>query len=248
MLLAPIGVIAVLALPAAAQQPPDQVPTTGTSMTVDAMVGGIVTLLVGGGLIAVTPEFTERTTDRVLAEPGETFLYGLGIFVAAVVLVILLAITIVGLVLAIPLILALAVVGQVGYLAAGRAVADEWGVVLLVAVVVSAFASGVPVLGGLVGFVLSCFGFGAWYLDYRDDSGGGTGQQTAHAGGSNSGSSADVTDEWGAGSRPTGTGGDDDRGSPDGGGTDAGADAGDGAADDTDDGDPWTSGFDDGRE
>lgn len=212
-----IGVIALFTLPVAAQRPPDVVPTTGFSMTIDAVIGGVVTLLIGGGLIAIAPGFTERTTGRVLEEPGETFLYGLGIFIAALVVVVLLAITIVGIVLVVPLVIALAVIGELGFLAAGRAVVDDWAAVLLVAIVVSAFTNGVPYLGGLVGFVLACMGLGAWYLDYRDD-------------GASTGASPGIDPVSGepAGSSHTGETGDGTR------------DADDGS------GDAWTAGFDDG--
>lgn len=220
------GVIALSPLPVAAQRPPDFVPTTGFSMTVDAVIGGIVTLLIGGGLIALAPEFTERSTDRVLEDPGETFLYGLGIFIAALVVVFLLAITIVGIVLVVPLVIALVVGGEIGYLAAGRAVVDDLGPALLVAIVLSAFASGVPWVGGLVGFVVASTGTGAWYLDYRDD-------------GSSAGGSPGIDPVSGepAGSAHTGETGDGTR------------DAGDGTPDaDDESGDAWTAGFDDGPE
>lgn len=241
-----VALLALVALPAAAQQPPDRVPTTGFSLWVDAAVAGLLTLLIGGGFVALAPEYTERTTDRVLETPGETFLYGLGILIAALVVVVLLAITIVGLVLVIPLVIALVVIGELGYLAAGRAVADDWGPVLLIAIAVSAFASGVPLLGGLVGFVLACMGTGAWYLDYRDDgstSGGGRDLDTTYSGGSGgSTTGGDVTDEWGA-TQSTAGGADGTHGSGgDRDGPDPAADVDAGSDDDS--GDEWTAGFD----
>ncbi|PSQ13934.1 hypothetical protein BRD02_10980 [Halobacteriales archaeon QS_8_69_73] len=63
----------------------------------------------------------------------------------------------------------LAIVGYLGFLAAGRAVSDRWAAALAVAVALAVFTGGVPVLGGLIGFVLSSMGIGAAYLDYRDD-------------------------------------------------------------------------------
>lgn len=138
------------------------------------VVGAVVgTLILGGGLILLAPEYTERTTDRIENEPLETFLYGLGISIAAVVVMFLLAITIIGILAVIPMAIVLAIVGQLGYLAVGRSVSDEWAVVLLVALVVAAVAGGVPILGGLLGFVLSSMGVGAAYFDYKDDDSGG---------------------------------------------------------------------------
>lgn len=244
-----VALLVGLALPAAAQQPPDRVPTTGGSMLLDAAVAGVVTLLVGGGFVALAPEYTERTTDRALEDPGETFLYGLGILVAAIVVVFLLAITIVGLVLAIPLVIVLAVVGQLGYLAAGRAVADDWGVALLFAVVVSALSNGVPVLGGLVGFVLGSVGTGAWYLDYRDGGSGSGGSDfdPSYSGGPGGSTGGDVSDEWGASESGLGAAGathgaDVDAGSEPADGDADGYPDGDAEADDP--GDEWTAGFD----
>lgn len=215
-----LGVLAVSTLPVAAQRPPEFYPTTGFSMTVDAVLGGVLTLVIGGGLVVLAPEFTERTTDRVHEDPVETFLYGLGIFVATIVVVFLLVISIVGIVLIVPLVIALVVVGEIGYLAAGRAVVDDWGPALLVAIVLSAFASGVPWLGGLVGFVVACTGTGAWYLDYRDDG------------------TSDVDDSRGfdpVSGEPAGAADTDERG--------------DGNRDEDDEpDDPWTAGIDDGRD
>lgn len=235
-----LAVTALFALPVAAQRPPEFAPTTGLSLWIDAVAGGLVTLLVGGGLVALAPEFTERTTDRVLDAPGEAFLHGLGIFVAALVFAFLLAITVVGLVLVVPLLVALFVVGQIGYLAAGRAVVDGWGAALLVAVVVSAVASGVPLLGGLVGFVLACLGLGAWYLDYRDDGTSAGGEATGVD--PVSGEAAGATAAAGGGGRDAGASGAGSAGSSPG---RHGAADGDGDADD-DPGDAWTAGIDDG--
>lgn len=247
-----VGTLSLLALPAAAQQPPDQVPTTGFSLWLDAVIGGVITLLIGGGFVALAPEYTERTTDRVLETPGETFLYGIGIFVAAIVVIFLLAITIVGFVLVIPLVIALVVVGELGYLAVGRSVADDWGPVLLIAIAISAVASGVPYLGGLVGFVLGCLGMGAWYLEYRDDesgSGGGTVSGPSDSWGSGESSTGgNATEQWDTSdSNPVDVGathgfdGDTARTEP---AADADGDA-DGDAQTDGPGDDWTAGFDD---
>lgn len=221
--------------PAAAQQPsPDAM--TGLSFVVQAGAGALLTLVIGGGLILVVPEYTERTTDRILEEPIETFLYGFALSIAGFVLVVLLAITIVGIVLVIPIAIAGMILGELGYLAAGRSVADGWGPALVVAVIVAAFIGGVPILGGLVGLVLSSMGIGAWFLDYRDDDpkGGSRPSDIDPATGGTAGATrgrADVTEEWQSsrsGRDASGTGG-----------TGSGAKPGD------HDDDEWTAGFDD---
>jgi hypothetical protein len=164
-----------VAVPVAAQTQPgvDSGAELAFSFLTNVVGAVIGTLILGGGLILLAPEYTERTTDRIENEPLETFLYGLGISIAAVVVMFLLAITIIGILAVIPMAIALAIVGQLGYLAVGRSVSDEWAVVLLVALVVAAVAGGVPILGGLLGFVLSSMGVGAAYFDYKED--GGTG-------------------------------------------------------------------------
>ena len=153
--------------PVAAQQPAPE--GLGLSATASALISAVVALVIAGGLLALVPDYTERTTDRIRDDPGETLIYGVGIGIAAFIITILLVLTIVGILLVIPMAIVLAVVGYLGYLAAGRAVSDRWAAALAVAVALAVFTGGVPILGGLVGFVLSSMGIGAAYLDYRDD-------------------------------------------------------------------------------
>ena len=158
--------------PVAAQQPTPGDPEL--SPLARATVSAFVTFLVAGGLVALAPDYAERTTNRIRSDPGGTLVYGVVIGIAGAVVGGLLALTIIGLVVAIPLLIALAVVGFLGYLAAGRAVSESWGAALAVAVAVAALTGGVPILGGIVGFLISSTGVGAAFLDYRDDGQGRT--------------------------------------------------------------------------
>jgi small-conductance mechanosensitive channel len=166
-----LGVVALYLVaassPVAAQQPAPE--GLGLSATASALVSAVVTLVIAGGLLALAPDYAERTTDRIRDDPGETLIYGIGIVIAAFIVTVLLVLTIVGILLVIPMAIVLAVVGYLGFLAAGRAVSDRWAAALAVAVALAVFTGGVPILGGLVGFVLSSMGIGAAYLDYRDD-------------------------------------------------------------------------------
>ncbi|MFC4247301.1 hypothetical protein ACFOZ7_09870 [Natribaculum luteum] len=131
----------------------------------------VLTLIVGGLLIAFVPDYTRRVTDRALEEPGRVFLWGAGISIAVIVVAVVLAITVVGIIVAIPLLIAFAlfalVAGEFGYLAAGRLVSDDWLPALGVAALVAAVVGSVPLLGGLVAFGISSVGIGSVVVDYR---------------------------------------------------------------------------------
>ena len=150
---------------AAQHEQPDPV-TVFTGGLLEGIVAGVVTLIIGGLLIGAAEETTDRVTDRALQETGISFLYGVGVLILAFVLVVMLVITVIGILLVIPLILLLIVLAEFGYLAIGRAFVPEWGTALMIAIVVSAFAGGVPVLGGIVGFVVGSIGIGAFVREY----------------------------------------------------------------------------------
>ena len=150
---------------AAQHQQPDAV-TVLTGGVLEGIAAGIVTLIVGGLLIGAAEETTDRVTDRALRETGISFLYGVGVLILSFVLVVALVLTVIGILLVIPLILLLIVLAEFGYLAIGRAFVSEWGTALVIAVVVAAFAGGVPVLGGIVGFVVGSIGTGAFVREY----------------------------------------------------------------------------------
>ncbi len=153
----------LFAAPAAAQRP-----ETGVSLAGEALGAVLITLVIGGGLIAFAPTFTDRTTRLVHEEPIGALLYGIGIGIALVIVLVVLIVTIAGILLAIPLALVALVFSEIGYLAVGRVVSDNWGVALLVAMGASAIVGGIPIVGALLGIVLSSLGLGAAYLYYRD--------------------------------------------------------------------------------
>lgn len=153
-----------LAAPVAAQGPETVVSPAGR-----AIVVMLVTLVVGGGLITFAPTFTDRTTRLVHEKPIETLLYGFAIGVVLTIVLFVLIVTFVGILLAIPLALLTLVLSEIGYLALGRTVSDNWGIALLVAMGASAVVGGVPILGALLGIVLGSFGLGSAYLYYRSE-------------------------------------------------------------------------------
>ncbi|GGM65402.1 putative membrane protein [Halarchaeum rubridurum] len=135
------------------------------------------TLIVGALLLAFADDHVERLVDAVAEEPVPSFLWGVGTLVALVCVTFLLVLSIVGILVAVPLILVAAVVYYVGntltyVYVGGRAAAGlgwettRWGHLLVGAVFAGAVAA-LPVVGGLVSFVVSSIGVGAlvhtWY-------------------------------------------------------------------------------------
>ncbi|ELY87279.1 hypothetical protein [Natrialba taiwanensis] len=166
--LAAISLLLVSAVPVLAQPDPN-----GTRVGTDAVIGSLftsaigsalTTLVIGGLLIAFAPDRTRRLTDTALDRSGTAFGYGLLTLIGFLGAVLLLAITVIGILLAVPLALVFAIValvgGELGYLAVGRLVSERWSSALAVAVVVAAITGFVPVLGRIVAFVISSIGIG----------------------------------------------------------------------------------------
>lgn len=143
------------------------------NLVANGLGGALVTLIVGGLLIALATEYTDRNTRRIQREPGRTFLYGFGILIGFIIVFVALALTIVGLLVALPLALiggiAFLIWGQLGYLTVGRLVTDEKWPTLGVAVGVAFLVGVVPGFGALVGFVIGSMGVGAGWIDFRED-------------------------------------------------------------------------------
>ena len=160
-------------------QPPRQ--TAGDLLvgaTVEFVFSAVVLSVIGAIVMAIAPEFTSEGVAYVHEHPGEAFVYGVIAYVALIAATILLAITIVGLLVVIPGLILVAVLGLGattvaivslgGWLLSafdGRSVTAS-GTALVAGAVAWAVVDLVPVLGGLVTFVLSAMGFGylALYL------------------------------------------------------------------------------------
>ncbi|MBZ6493561.1 hypothetical protein [Natrinema longum] len=144
--------------------------------TTGGLLGGAIgafltTLVVGAILVAVGPEYTERMMGDVLEEPIGSFLYGIASLLGIGLLILLLLVTIVGIVVAIPLFLLAylvwAIGGAIAYLAvADRLVGrnDEWLTQLLVAAAISG-ALAVTGVGGVLAICIGAAGFGAVLRD-----------------------------------------------------------------------------------
>ena len=126
----------------------------------------LTTLVVGAILVAIAPEYTERMMAAALEDPVGGFLYGFLSLLALGLLTVLLVVTVVGIFVAIPLVLAAslawAVGAAIGYLAiAERLVGrtDGWLTPLLVAAGING-ALALTGIGGLISLCVGAVGFG----------------------------------------------------------------------------------------
>jgi hypothetical protein len=135
------------------------------------LVGGgagafLTTLIVGATLLALAPDYTTDRIAAVLDNPLGAFVYGIVVFVFLAIVTFVLAVTIIGLLVALPLALLLYVLWAVGSTIAFLAVADRlvghgdgWTRPLVVAAAINgglAFTG----IGGIVAFVVGAVGFG----------------------------------------------------------------------------------------
>lgn len=162
--------LAVAVGPAAAQVPRADAPQYGLGLGVSFAVGLAVNLVFGGIIVAVAPDYLQTIVYDVRDSPGEMALYGLVTVVGGFVAIIVLAITIVGLIVAAPGALVfglyLGATSLIGTIAVGYLLLDSvsdatlW-TGLLVGALLSAVFAVVPVVGGVANFVVGLFGTGA---------------------------------------------------------------------------------------
>lgn len=149
-------------------------PETGVDIQVGAgqtLFGGAVsafvtTLVVGAILLALYPEYTERTIEDIFEEPVGRFLYGIAVLLLLAVLIFLLVISVIGILVAVPLLIAAWVVWAAGASLVLLAIADRlvghedgWLVPLLLASGINA-ALALSGIGALISIVFGALGFG----------------------------------------------------------------------------------------
>lgn len=151
----------------------------GTRLAVNVGAGFVVNLLLGGALVALGPEYAAKKFDEFRDDAGETVVWGLIVGIGVPIALAVLAITIIGLVVAIPGVFVLAAVGIVGsavmvgiigsFLTHGD---DPDGTAVLVGALVLAIATAIPVLGGLINWLVTLPGVGMvghdLYRSWRD--------------------------------------------------------------------------------
>lgn len=132
-----------------------------------AVGAALTTLLVGAILVALAPDWARSRMDEVVERPLGSFGYGLVVLLFVVLVTVVLAITVVGLVVALPLAivayLAWAVGSAVAFLAVGDRLvgsADGWAKPLLVGAGINGLLA-LTGVGGVVSFCVGAAGFGA---------------------------------------------------------------------------------------
>lgn len=137
-----------------------------------AMGAFLSTLIVGGILLAVLPDYTEGKVRNVFGDPVASFVYGFLALILLALVVVVLVITVVGIIVAIPLVVLAWLVWAVGATLAFLAIGDRlvghrdgWLKALLVGALING-ALALTGIGGLVSFVLGAIGFGTVLREY----------------------------------------------------------------------------------
>ena len=146
---------------------------TGTSLVGGAVGAFLTTLIVGGVMVALAPDYTERMMATVLDDPVGSLVYGLLSLAVLVLVIVLLAISVVGILVVIPLGIAAYLVWAVGaaiaYLAIGDRIVghdDGWLKPLLVGAGINGGLA-LTGVGGIVSLCIGAAGFGAVLRDWR---------------------------------------------------------------------------------
>jgi len=152
---------------AAAQAPMGSETEVVVRLGVQFGVAFVLNLILGGAVLGIAPDYTRRMLAGLHDDPVEPFLWGLLAGIAVPIALLLLAITIIGLIITIPGLLALFVVGLVGNaitvcwlgtLLRGRETPD--GLSIVAGAFVLAAVGLIPLLGGLLTTLASFFGLG----------------------------------------------------------------------------------------
>lgn len=182
-----LGVVGLQGL-AAAQSPNAGIdPGFGVGVVIQFLVSLVVYLVLGGSLVAIGPRYADTMVSDLRDDPAGAFGWGLVAGIVAPVVLAILALTIVGLIVAIPgfvVLLVLAVVGNAVTVAwIGSTLADTGGAVdgytVGVGALVLAIAGAIPLLGGLLTSLLGLFGLGVVSRNAYSSRRGGSGPETS---------------------------------------------------------------------
>jgi hypothetical protein len=173
--------IAVCALAGVAAAQPEMGSELGLATRVVLRFGVVlvINLVLGGAVFLLAPDYTRRMVDAVRDDAGAAFLWGLLTGIAVPIALVLLAITIIGLLITIPGLIALFFVGLIGNavticwigtLLTGRDGPD--GTAVGVGAAALAVVGAIPILGNLVTTLVGFVGLGVvgrdLYTSWRD--------------------------------------------------------------------------------
>lgn len=180
-----VGLLTLLALPGIVAAPPTGGGTElglGVRIGIRFLVTLVVNLLLGGTLLLLSPEYAGARVGEIHVAPGESFLWGLGVGIGVPIVLVILALTIVGLIVAIPGLVILAIVSIIGSAVTVLWIGDmlvgahgDIGVTHVgLGAVILAIVGAIPVLGSLLTTVAGLFGIGvvgrALYRSHRKSS------------------------------------------------------------------------------
>lgn len=152
----------------------------GAAIGIQLVVAFVINAVLGGLLVALAPDYARSMVEEIGDDPGGAFVWGLGVGIGLPIVLAILAITIIGLVVAIPGFFVLLAVGIVGNAVTvvwlGNAIAGDGpgATAVLVGALLLAVVGAIPLLGGLAASALGLFGTGVvgrhLYRSYRGDS------------------------------------------------------------------------------
>lgn len=143
----------------------------GLSVAGGAVGSFLTTLLVGGILVALAPDYTRRMMDAVREDLVGSFVYGILCLVGLVLFIVVLVLSVLGILVVVPLVVLATLVWAAGASVAFLAVAERlvdteegWLKPLALA---AAFNGGLALtgVGSLVSFAVGATGFGAILRD-----------------------------------------------------------------------------------
>jgi len=148
--------------------------TVGQGLAGGAVGAFLTTLVVGAIAVTVFPERTEALMDAVVEEPVESFVYGILALFGLGLLTLVLFVTVIGIVLALPLLFVAYVLWAAGAAVAYLAIADRlvghedgWLAALLVAAGLNG-ALAATGIGSVVALAVGAAGFGTIVRPYLD--------------------------------------------------------------------------------
>jgi cytoskeletal protein CcmA (bactofilin family) len=134
----------------------------------------LANFLLGALLLGLFPQFSDRVADRVATDPLRSGLAGLGTMLGVPVLLVLVAITVIGIPLSVAGLLAFVLFVWIGLVYGRFAVGmwllsladvdNRWGA-LVAGLLVAAVLGQIPVAGGLANFVIVLLGLGALVVE-----------------------------------------------------------------------------------